>query len=169
MPKRRRVVTRRELLELVAATGALSLMSRSARADSGAPAAEPAFVPVGDIAELIGALLWASFAEGAKQGNISRDLNQKGHFLSEGPIRHHLKDCGGLEKFPLDKTMSCARAAGKKARDIQGGNLEITPDNFEEAWKYIHGQQVAALERLKKKNGKKQGADDCVYVLGGAC
>lgn len=161
MPRLRRVVSRRELLELVAATGALSVLSSAAHADGPAPAAT---IPVGDEAELIGAILWAAFAKAAKIKNIPTDVAGEGRRLSEGPIRTHLNDWG-LENFPLDKTMKCARDAGAYARDQAGDGAPISAQNFRDAWTHIHDRQVAILKRLSKK----QHTEEYVHVLGGAC
>lgn len=79
--------------------------------------------------------------------------------MSGPPIKLHLKD--GLENFPYDATMQCAKRAGRLAKD-QAGSSPISAANFEYAWNAVHNEQLAAMKRLSKKKG-------AVHILGGAC
>ncbi len=154
MPKTKHPLSRRDLLELVAASGAMALLPNVVSAG-------PTPTPCDDQpdAELVGALLWAAFKKGAQITEIPQDVINKGRDLSGPPICAHLKD--GLENFPYDRTMVCAKRAGVLAKQEAAGS-PITADHFEHAWNTVHHEQMTAMERLSKKKGM-------VHRRGGAC
>ncbi len=154
MPKKKRSLSRRDLLELVAASGAIALLPSVVSAGP-----TPTLCDDQPDAELVGALLWAAFKKGAQISEIPQDVMKKGRDLSGPPICAHLKD--GVENFPYDRTMVCAKRTGLLAKQEAGG-LAITADHFVYAWNRVHQEQMKAMERLSQKKGRMRR-------LGGAC
>src|SRR5262249_4560390 len=175
MPKPRNIITRREVLEVLAASGALSVLGAHAFAASHTPRqakkcdgteGEDCHTDADKLsARAIGEFLWVGFAAGAGlkyPDDITKALRKKGEDLSGPPLCKNL-NADGIDKFPFGATLKCAIDAGTKARELADGESKpINETHFATAWKKTCDDQNEKFERLSKL--KRKGVNK-----GGAC